>query len=328
MSKEINNWSVASLWNETFNHITERVLEPRNYVYASEIGKSPWEVLRRMQGIQPSTPPDKRSKRKFEAGNFFEWIAKQILVRSGITISQQERITDVIEGVEIHGKADFISSSQSLSIQDMGDMPEFFGIMQKLLVESMDGVIFTEQGIEIKSISEMGMSRIERDGQPYDSHGMQSYYYARTTKKNFILECICRDDLRMISFIIPPFNAEAEANLINWCQRMKHAIDNNYAEKEPLLLVDDEYKVSKNFDVEWSYYLNEYGFELPSDYADEAKRITTRMSNAFKTIKGGKKLTKNNLEAIELTKQFYPDIQKYIDKLYIELANGRTFNDN
>jgi len=56
MEKEkINNgWSVQGIWNEELTlGRKDRVLEPRDHIWASELGKSHYERYLKMTGVAP-----------------------------------------------------------------------------------------------------------------------------------------------------------------------------------------------------------------------------------------------------------------------------------
>lgn len=79
------SWSIQQIWNDelTFGR-KERKLEPRDHMWASELGKGYYERYLKMSGIAPDFDYDERVLRKFEAGNFFERLVGFVLMSSGL----------------------------------------------------------------------------------------------------------------------------------------------------------------------------------------------------------------------------------------------------
>src|ERR1039458_2049931 len=106
MSKD---WNLTSIWNQSFDVIEEREIVARDYCYASELGGSFYDRYYKMQGRIPTTPPNLRSRRKFQGGNLTEWIVLQILQRAGVLKGSQEYITYEGDPIRVTGRADFVA---------------------------------------------------------------------------------------------------------------------------------------------------------------------------------------------------------------------------
>src|SRR3990167_6790364 len=106
---EERDWSFSSVWNECIAG-EERVLIPRNYCYASELGAAMYDRWHKMRGVQPTTPPNLRARRKFSAGGLWEWTAYFVLKQSGMLITNQRKVDYSLspELLSVHGKLDFI----------------------------------------------------------------------------------------------------------------------------------------------------------------------------------------------------------------------------
>jgi hypothetical protein len=92
--------------------------------------------------------------------------------------------------------------------------------------------------------------------------------------------------------------------------------------REPLLVWNEEdHKYKKNFKVEYSSYLTDYGFEQPSDYAEPAQKISTRINNVIKRLRAGAKMSKLNEAAMEDAIKFFPPCEeklvKYINEWHV-----------
>ena len=109
---EAKDWSFSSTWNDGLIPV-ERKPEPRDYIWASELGGAMIDRYLKMKGVPYSTPPNIRSLRKFQAGNLWEWIVSFVLKRSGLIISQQNRIKYGYDGLlEVSGKIDFLGGGK------------------------------------------------------------------------------------------------------------------------------------------------------------------------------------------------------------------------
>lgn len=108
-----DGWSMSAVWNAGMEKADERTYEPRDYMWASELGKLQTDTFLKMKGVVPTNPPNARSLRKFEAGNLWEWIVKIILMRAGILISTQERVKVAYPNcIEVSGKMDFYAGGK------------------------------------------------------------------------------------------------------------------------------------------------------------------------------------------------------------------------
>ena len=76
-------FSFRDSWNHSIEQANSKPTEPRDYIYASELGGSVFDIYHKMKGEEPTTPPNLRSYRKFNAGHTWEWIIKMILYRVG-----------------------------------------------------------------------------------------------------------------------------------------------------------------------------------------------------------------------------------------------------
>ena len=317
-----NNWSLSQIWNEVRDVDTTREYEPRDYIWASELGQSYYDRYWKMHGRKPTTPPNLRSQRKFDSGNLVEWVVKQILIKAHIYIEGQTYITNDLGAMKVTGKADHIAGGV---IQDVtvDDLPEVLGnvglaTLTKLREQYPDGL--AEQLLEIKSISGFAFPQAEKA--PFLHHALQSFHYAYNTNIPAHLIYINKDDLRLIEYVILPENKKWEdlyfEDITSMAQIYQLTTREIVDYKEPLLTFDNEAnKFKKNLKVEYSAYLTDYGFDRPDLYAEGAK-IATRLNNVVKSILAGKKLSKLNLEAMTIGEKFYPPAIEIIEKLMEE----------
>lgn len=320
----MNNWSFASIWNASLDKDRPREYKPRDYCYASELGRGLYDRYWKMKGRIPTTPPNARALRKFEAGNLAEYIMQQVLARAGVLRATQKPLEDVSGSIGVHGRFDFEAGGKitALSSDELLGLPESF-------VEIASGAISTlkekhpkglrEQGIEIKSCSAVMFEKYSVA--PGYHHALQAYFYARMTDKPYLLVYVSRDDLRLQEWLILPdstkWREEYEADL----KKMSVFITLTEKEveqyKEPLLIWDEENKkFTKNWNVEYSSYLTDYGFERSDLYAEASAKAVSALNYVAKRIMEGKELTKRNKEThLVIGYKFYPEAEKIMEGL-------------
>jgi hypothetical protein len=124
------DWSFQQCWNDGLIPV-ERKQVPRDYCYASELGGAYIDRFLKMKGIEYTTPPNERSLRKFQAGNFWEWLVSMVLKRSGLIIEQQTRLEYKYDNLlPVAGKVDFLAGgtpdwAKARAEMDVYDLPDF-----------------------------------------------------------------------------------------------------------------------------------------------------------------------------------------------------------
>lgn len=309
------SWSLASVWNACLDTDRQREYVTRDYIWASELSGSYYDRYWKMRGRQPTTPPNLRAKRKFEAGNLSEWVVLQVLRRANVLKTTQEHITYELGSMKVTGRCDFIAGGYPV-FSNLVDLPEGIAEVSRAVIEKLqENGELDEQILELKSCSGMMFERYMKA--PAKHHALQLFHYVYNLKKPGRLIYLSRDDLRMVEWTISPDSEE-------WLALYEHDI-NQMSEiyqlpeedmefhKDPLLVFEDG-KFKKNFHVEYSAYLTDYGFERPDQYAEPAGKLAGRINRVLTRIKEGKKLTKLNEEAINDTIKFYPPAEKIINE--------------
>lgn len=301
------DWSLASVWNECLDTNREREYTPRDHIWASELSGSYYDRYWKMHGRKPTTPPNLRARRKFEAGNLSEWVVLQILRRSQLLKTTQDHITFDNGDMRVTGRSDYIAGGTP-KLDDMTDLPEGLAEVSQAVIERLhDSNELDEQVLELKSCSGMMFERYMIA--PARHHAMQLFHYAYNLKKPGRLVYLSRDDLRMVEWTISPDSEEWFDLYDRDISQMAHVYGVSEDEisefKEPLLLYEDG-KFKKNFRIEYSSYLTDYGYERPDEYAEPTGKIAGRINRVLTRIQDGKKLTKLNEEAIEAVVRFFP----------------------
>lgn len=306
------NWSFVDAWNNSVIS-TNRTLEPRDYVYASELGYPLIDTWLKMKGVQPTNPPNERSLRKFEAGNIWEWIARFVLTRAGIIRDCQERVHYQYEGlVRVSGRLDFLAGGMPDFDKAKEDLSSLYlpysilnasiNIVDKLKAQNGNKPL-KELVLELKSCSTFVMDTLERTEKPLHHHEFQIYHYLRgLNMPEGRLVYICKDDCRMMEFKVLLTDTEIEDEMKTILKQVTYYYENDIQPPiEPLVkFVPEEGRFKKNIFIEYSGYLTMlYGFETPRDYSDSVKSKIARYNRVLARYVKGDKITKKNEEVRE-----------------------------
>lgn len=309
------------IWNEMLVSGDERVIEPRSRIWASELGKSHVDIWLALKGIQPTNPPNLRSRRKFMAGNFWEWFFVRMMHVAGIFQSSQDYIKvelpDLLPvtgklDIKAGGKPDYVKARESIKAFFEGDDSNF-GIRLKNTMLAIVNHFETTFGdkslkdlvIEVKSCSSFMFDHYERTGKANPNHVLQAFHYLKGTgMEEAHVFYVCKDDCRVMEFgVYNPSPVEDEykefiAEVTNFYK------SDTQPPLAPLVVFDMETaKFSKNWQVEYSMYLKHlYGFEDPEHYREVWDREVASINRVFKRCVDGANMTKLNLEVIEKTK--------------------------
>lgn len=312
----MSDWSLSKVWNACLDTDRQRQYEPRDYIWASELGRGYYDRYWKMHGRKPTTPPNLRARRKFEAGNLSEWVVLQVLRRASLLRTTQDHIIFDNGDMKVTGRCDFIAGGKP-KLDDMTDLPEGLAEVSQAVIERLhEHGELDEQILELKSCS--GMMFEHYVLAPSKNHALQLFHYAHSLNKPGRLVYLSRDDLRMVEWTISPDSEEWLAlyndDLSKMADVYKVAEDDIEAFKEPALVYADG-KFKKNFEIEYSSYLTDYGYERPDEYAEPAGKLSGRINRVVKRLEEGKKLTKLNEEAIADTVKFFPVAEEIINAL-------------
>lgn len=318
-----NSWALSQVWNDSLNTDRPREMVARDYIYASELGGSYYDRYWKMKGRKPTTPPNLRAQRKFEAGNLTEWVVLQILKRARVLYDTQGTVNSEDTQLSVHGRYDYLAGGMPQQVE-LDDLPD---VLADISLTTIEGLIkkypkgLADQGLELKSCSSFMFDKYEKT--PNTMHALQSFHYAYNTGKPWHLVYLCKDDLRMAEYVILPKSKRWEELYLSDIRMMAEVIQLNEEEikalKEPLLAYDGEtHKFSKNWKIEYSNYLTDYGFERPDLYSDIASKLARRINGVVKHILNGKELSKVNLKTLKEVYEFYPEAEVIINALMDE----------
>lgn len=321
------SWSLAGTWNDSLVNRTERPMKIRDYVWASEIGGSMVDRFLKMNGVQPTNPPNARSLRKFEAGNLFEWILEFVLKRAGILIDSQEWINfKYPKLLRTTGKLDFLAGGQpdwARARAEVGSLglPEMLNRASLAIIDNLQSTFGNEElkkiVIEAKSISSYMMDRYEITGVANPNHRCQAFHYIKgKDMREAHVVYICRDDCRMLELgVFNPSSVEDEYK--KDLEEITYYIETQTEprKEEEVLFDDTVFSFQKNWKVEYSNYLTRlYGFEEPIHYREKWDKPVASMNRVFKRCVTDAKMTDLNLKVIESAKRYFPQWDDLVDR--------------
>ncbi len=315
----MENWTIAKTWNETLER-SDRVIEPRERLWASEIGGSLIDRWLKLRGTPYTNPPNSRSMRKFMAGDIWEWIIKTVLIKAGMPFETQEHVKLEYDGLlPITGRIDFIVGgsvdyAKALERLEADDVPDFIknparAIIERFMASYPDGI--PKKIIEIKSVGSFVFEDLLAKDNPKTHHMLQAAVYKLCKNMPTDIVYVCRDDCRLLQYnidgIIEPLEKEIKDDLKLITEYHKKNVQ---PPKEDLIVWDkDLQKFKTNWRVQYSCYLSmlyEYEkdgvmkkIETPDEYYDEFTPVVSSWNRVINRIKDSKELTKSNLEKIE-----------------------------
>lgn len=320
-------WEFANVWNQSLEVRKPRTLEPRDYVWASEIGGGMLDRYLKMSGVQPSNAPNNRSLRKFQAGDIWEWLCALVLKRAGILQEQQTKLSYQYPGLlRVSGKLDFLAGGQpdwrkarkELSFLGLPEMLEnaSLAIINNLESRFRNDVLKTIV-LEIKSCSTFMYAKYEKSKQPGVNHRSQEFHYLKALGMNEgHVVYVCRDDCMLLEFpVLNPSFVESEY-VADLTEITGYILNKERPALEREILFDNNlFRFEKNWKIEYSNYLTMlYGFKTPMEYREKVDKTVASLNRTFKRCVVGDKMTKLNLEVIEIAKRQFPAWDEFVDQ--------------
>lgn len=346
-----NFFPLSEVWNETIVS-KDKPLVKRDYIFASELGKSDIDVWLAMNGTTQTNQPDARSRRKFDMGNITEGLVQSVFRRLGLVVEltpDEKRIfTELPNLCPVSGRFDLLINGTK-TIEDLKQIKatteiqlgkliyddpltrhelEKTILMAEKYINQGKTISFFNQLGEVKSMSLMAFNGIEESNEPYESHALQLAYYTRYNKKynnkNGSLLCVCKDDARIKEFYISGAkNDRYQKKLMeSWKKKSEYYKSKKRPPLEPLIVTENG-RFSMNFNVAYSSYLTLlYGFQHSEEYREAFSGKISSWNRVLKRIADDEKMTKGNLEYIEEMKKEGYDVDKLVYQL-VQIKNNK-----
>jgi len=314
--------TLSEIWNRAIVSKEDRPLKERDYAWASELGAPLIDRYLKMTGAPQSNPPNERAKRKFAAGNFWEWIVWMVFNMAGVVISKQEEVWTKDGDIWVKGKSDFLiggtpdfeRARKELEGYPMPDDIKWFFVN---VIKDMEENFSDDIAVcikEIKSVSSFMMEKVINSG-AIRTHQLQLLHYKMGLQLDRAsLVYIGREDCQLREFDIEDpesLKKQYYAEL----KVLKGYLDSGEMPPREDLIVWDN-KFTKNFGVEYSGYLTKiYGYNEPQEYRDEVSSLIARWNRVLKRVKDGAKMTDKNKDVIDEMKNAGYDPVALVEKM-------------
>jgi len=322
----MNNWKFSDIWNESLINGEPREVRGRDRIWASELGGAFIDRWYKMHGKAFSNPYDKRTLRKFEAGRVFEWIAQMVLTRAGVIRSAQDYVSfQYPDKLEVSGKLDFLVGGEKIDWErakkEANDefLPGFMKRATNRLIDHFsskypDGM--ETSIIEIKSVGSMMFHRYDLYHKADPRHEMQLYHYLKGTNiPSGRIVYISKDDLCMAEVPVSPSEELENRYLADISEMSRLFVLPDQPEKEKPVVFDTAGgRFSVNWKIGYSNYLTLiYGFKDQAEVDARFSPQVARWNRVLGRCVQGKRMTKDNLGAIEDIKKDFPDFDNLIE---------------
>ena len=307
----------------------DRESTERDYVYASELGGSIFDVWMKMKNQPVTHPPNARAYRKFKMGNRLESEVKELYEIAGLLVHDEKRVTrePTNDMVGISGRLDFFLSYDGMidRAKKYSNLPDWKNDLLQNILKSppinpnrpvyyesdeeaekdklsvaelleMNAPIEPRSWIvELKSVSSQMFP--QREQEPAPNHWLQAGFYSKEEDVPALIEYINKDDGFMATHFVDVNDAEEKTT--EWLKELSGYYEAN--ERPPLepLIINEGGRCKKNWKVEYSNYLGEYGFEMPMQYREAVDKKIGRWNRVLKRVEDRAKMTDDNLAALD-----------------------------
>lgn len=288
----IYNWSFKSVWNGAALR-PDRDVKPREYAWASELGKPLVDRWLSMTGVAATNPPDWRSRRKFLFGNIVEQFYHIVINLLGVRVdTQQEVWTHGI--VPVKGKIDFLvqgTPDYELARHNLTKIPfspeilDYLNSVIDAFEQQIGQVELAPMVRECKSCSHYVIELIGAGG-AIRGHQLQLLHYLKGLNiPTGSVDYISKEDSLMEECLVNVNNADLSNQYDSELQSLYGYLNSNtMPDGAPEIIFEGKFK--KNLNVEYSNYLTlVYGYKQPSDYADAVTPVIARWNRVLGRIK-------------------------------------------
>lgn len=335
-------WRLDNIWNEALHTIPERPLQPRNYIYASELGGAYIDRYLKMNAVPMTNKPNDRSLRKFSAGHTFEWIVGLVLTMAGVLKAKQLRGEFQLPGqLAVAGKFDFIAGGQvdwdaaeakvkelqSLFSVSLSDMPPIvFHAVEKILARfrgEFQNNPLKEVVFECKSVSSFMSDKLERTNEPMSHHVLQCQHYLLANDMDeAYLFYISKDDMKAYQFSVLN-DKKTLARYAADVRQMTEYYNAGFDKKNPTKFAppmeqevtfdDATFRFNTNYRIEYSNYLTMlYGYASPMAYREFWDSRVSGWNRVFRRVATGQNITAKNKEIIDDAITVFPDWEQKV----------------
>jgi len=170
--------------------------------------------------------------------------------------------------------------------------------------------------LEIKSLSAFMYDALERKKEASRIHKLQGFHYLKANgyPKTTIVY-ICRDDLRMMEYVVTP---DYEPEYKSFIEKMSeyHRSEEKPPLENAIVFDEDLGKFCKNFNVAYSGYLTMlYGFKDQKEFDDKYTPTVSRWNRVLERVKSKATMTDKNREVLKEIQLAGYNLKEIISKL-------------
>jgi hypothetical protein len=335
------SWEFAAVWNDSLLTYDQKIIEPREHIYASEIGGTFIDRYLKMLGTKPSNPPNARSQRKFQAGAMYEWIVGYVLQRAGLLEKCQVHLKDQwrADCLQVTGRMDYRAGGipdfeeAEYEVRKL-DLPGYAGYAAKQIArqlrEKYQGDKLQSYAFECKSAGSFVMERLIKTNKPLAHNGAQNFFYALRTNLPGKLVYVGREDCMLMEFLIDQTSTEFADIYRKDVEEFSHFFTRKEQppKEEEFFFEEGNYKFNTNWRVSYSQYLTLlYGYKTPEEYLQKYKPDMSKFNGAFKRCVDCKEMTKYNKETIAEAKKKFPNWDELVENAKIAKAKGELIEE-
>ena len=284
---EENKFSIAGIWNESLEK-GKYEIKSRNYISASDIGKSMLDRWLKMKGTPETNPYDTRVLRIFAAGNEFHHLIRKVFEKIGLIIDA-ERYSEIPENekhLKILGYYD-LKLGGKVNVEEAEKRIREYGFSE--FIESKALFLlhyFAEKypnGLnqviaEVKSVNSNAFwSKKDYLSEAYPWHILQLYTYLKALNiPEGKLLYISKDDLSLVEHsVLYPTNSLED----RWNEDVEkitvHYLENTEPKAEPNIVFNQRKGKAGLWEVNWmlarSPYLTKITGLSSTDWEKKAK---------------------------------------------------------
>lgn len=334
-------WDFASLWGNAFSCYPERMMQRRDYIFASEVGQSFRDRYLKMFAHPFSNPFNQRSKAKMMAGRFFEDVVGLVLSGTGMLKERQQRVRVELPGcLPVSGKLDFVAGGtidweeaerkaaevKRLFMASSFETSDFVCHMIDHILPHFKNVFGAnparEYVLEAKSVSGFVFNLIDASNKPRQNHPLQllTYLIPKDTPKHGMLQYISREDVMMKDFLILPeaallkqYHDDVQTMTMYYNNAGKNYLKNLPPLEPEVIFEEASFRFVKSNSAEYSSYLTyNYGYANIDEFKAKWDSRLSKWNRVFKRAVKGETITKANIEIINDAKTVFPDWDNYV----------------
>ena len=270
------NWSINYLISDLLGGGATLKPEPRQEIWASDLGKPLFDTYHKMRGTPYTNPTDGRGMITFLLGKAIEQGVYNMLKDVGLAFESQDKIRIELEGcLPVTGRPDLV-----IQVTDWSQVVVNIDRLNKrdYRLDGLKEIVYRyaeqypeglqKMPFEIKSINSMALRYNKAKGmaQAYPYHHLQLYTYMKAMGISEGHLLYIAKDTGFMEEVVVNATPELDARWVNEVKRISRAVSEVTEPSPEPLMIDNK----KNWQVEYSPYKEMiYQKQIASDVQSE-----------------------------------------------------------